>query len=79
MNVQGDILANVNEVPSWISYVLRAIFIIVISTHTPFIFFLGKEGMLVILAQILVINDDIVRDSFRMDVNNLSLETVHQR
>lgn len=48
IHIKGDVLLNVEEVEEWESYVLRAIFLLVISTHTPFIFFVGKESVLTV-------------------------------
>lgn len=46
--VKGDVLLNVEEVAEWESYTLRVVFLLVMSTHTPFIFFIGKESLLAI-------------------------------
>ena len=47
--IEGDVLVNVEEVEEWESFVLRVIFLLVMSTHTPFIFFIGKESLLALL------------------------------
>uniref|UniRef100_A0A7S3J0W6 Amino acid transporter transmembrane domain-containing protein n=1 Tax=Euplotes harpa TaxID=151035 RepID=A0A7S3J0W6_9SPIT len=52
--IEGDVLINVEEVRHWESYVLRGIFMLVISTHTPFIFFIGKESLLALIALCMV-------------------------
>jgi len=46
VKIQGDILANVSMLRSWESYVIRVIFLLIMVTHTPFTFFLGKESVL---------------------------------
>ena len=55
-DINGDVLNNLHDVSHWESYVLRAIFLLVISTHTPFIFFIGKESVLAIVALIVLPN-----------------------
>lgn len=50
IHIKGDVLQNVEEVTAWESYILRAIFLLVMSTHTPFIFFIGKESLLALIA-----------------------------
>ena len=44
--IKGDVLVNVSEMNSWESYVLRSIFLLIMMTHTPFVFFIGKESVL---------------------------------
>lgn len=55
-DIDGDALNNLQDVSHWESYVLRGIFLLVISTHTPFIFFIGKESVLAIVALIVLPN-----------------------
>ena len=47
--IEGDVLLNVEEVDEWESFILRVVFLLVMSTHTPFIFFIGKESLLAII------------------------------
>lgn len=48
--LEGNVLDNISRMPTWESYVLRGIFLLVISTHTPFVFFVGKEALLTLIA-----------------------------
>ena len=50
LHIHGDVLQNVEEVTEWESYVLRGLFLLVMSTHTPYIFFIGKESLLAMFA-----------------------------
>jgi len=46
VHIEGDVLANVSIVKSWESYVIRFIFLLIMMSHTPFTFFIGKEAVL---------------------------------
>ena len=48
VKIEGDVLQNLAHVFSWESYVLRSIFLLIMVTHTPFTFFIGKESVLCI-------------------------------
>jgi len=50
-SLQPDVLDNVNEEVNhdWESITLRIAFIIVIVCHIPYVFFSGKEAMLIIV------------------------------
>lgn len=45
-HIEGDVLINVSRLSAWESYVIRTIFLLIMVTHTPFTFFLGKESVL---------------------------------
>lgn len=52
--VNANIILNINrehliDPDRWESFLLRALFMIVLACHIPFIFFSGKEGMLIII------------------------------
>ena len=40
-DVDGDVLNNLRDINHWEAYILRGIFLLVITTHTPFIFLLA--------------------------------------
>lgn len=48
--LQGDIVETYNEMKTWETIVLRFVLLVLFLTHTPFIFFIGKEAMLTLIA-----------------------------
>ncbi|CAI2364663.1 unnamed protein product [Moneuplotes crassus] len=56
-NIQGDMLKNIECVSVWESYLLRAIFMLLMAAHTPFTFFIGKGAAMVIVALLYIRGD----------------------
>ena len=55
--MKGNIMQNVNQEyildpERWESFLLRTLFMIVLACHIPFLFFSGKEGLLIIIDEI---------------------------
>lgn len=52
--LQSSVLLNIGaeEPTNWESYVVRLAFMIVLACHIPFIFYMGKEGLLIIIDEI---------------------------
>ena len=52
VQIKGNCLDNVTDLDVWQAYIMRVTFLIVISWQTPFIFFVGKESLLEMIALI---------------------------
>jgi amino acid permease len=48
-NIQNSVLDNVNEMTTASSYIIRGAFLIVLACHIPYIFYSGKESMLIMI------------------------------
>lgn len=51
--IHSSVLDNIGEERrEWESYILRGAFLLVIGCHIPFVFFAGKEGLLIIIDEL---------------------------
>ena len=50
--VSTSVMDNIDEETSWSSYIIRISFMVVLACHIPYIFFSGKESMLLIIDEI---------------------------
>lgn len=67
-HLEENVLLNVGNMQGrWESYLLRIIFLIVLGCHVPFIFFSGKESVLIII-------DEIMRNSISKALKEKILE-----
>jgi hypothetical protein len=48
-NINSDVLTNVSDSDSVISYILRIIFLVIAAMHVPFVFFVGKDALLIMV------------------------------
>lgn len=69
----GDVMNNIAGVKSWESYVLRSIFLLIMITHTPFTFFIGKESVLS-LAVLIYSSFVKSRSNSRLDIEEPIIE-----
>jgi amino acid permease len=56
--MEGNVLKNFDSIPTLPSYILRCCFAVVIILHTPFVFFVGKESLLSIIGQIILVENN---------------------
>ena len=61
VQTEGNVLLNFNGIPTWPSYVLRCCFSVVICIHTPFVLFVGKEALLSIIGQIILVENNNIK------------------
>jgi hypothetical protein len=47
--LEESVLTNVGGLGNWQSFLLRTIFLVVLGCHIPFLFFSGKEALLIII------------------------------
>ena len=49
--LNDNVLDNIDEEVNWSSYVIRSAFLIVLACHIPYIFFSGKESLLIMVVE----------------------------
>mmetsp|Transcript_12460 Transcript_12460/g.17227 ORF Transcript_12460/g.17227 Transcript_12460/m.17227 type:complete len:165 (+) Transcript_12460:814-1308(+) len=52
-NIEANVLHNVDEESNTSSYIIRFTFLVVLACHIPYIFFFGKEGLLIFIDECL--------------------------
>lgn len=52
-STSDNILNNICEQTSFLSYFIRAAFLILLACHIPYVFFLGKEGACIVVDEIM--------------------------
>lgn len=52
-SISSDIMTNINEETSFVSYLIRISFMVLLACHIPYVFFLGKEGACVVVDEIM--------------------------
>jgi hypothetical protein len=50
--ISSSVMNNIDIETTWSSYIIRVSFMIVLACHIPYIFFSGKESMLIIIDEI---------------------------
>ena len=51
-STNGDLLLNFKQENTVISNIMCFIFMIIAATHTPFVFFVGKEALLIMIDEV---------------------------